>query len=270
MREICNRKDLKYWIWLTQIPYVGPVMAGRLLAEFKTPQAIYDIKEEYLTQIPGITKRQIASILTARSFERAEKVLEDCDRKNISILTKEDERYPMRVKMVKDSPAVFYYQGVLPDDLKNLNNSNNPNKTVGIVGARRCTQEAKKYCAEITRECIVNGEIVISGMAKGIDACAGTVCVNSGAYTVAIVGNGLDICYPAEHERLMERIKENGLVLSEYPPGTEPSNYTFPQRNRLIAAWSDRLIVIAAGRGSGAMITADYATQYGREVQFVF
>ena len=137
------------------------------------------------------------------------------------------------------------------------------------MGARRCTQEAKKYCAEITRECISNDEIVISGMAKGIDACAATVCINSGAYTVAIVGNGLDICYPAEHERLMERIKEKGVVLSEYPPGTEPSNYTFPQRNRLIAAWSDRLIVIAAGRGSGAMITADYVRQYGKEVLFV-
>lgn len=105
-------------------------------------------------------------------------------------------------------------------------------------------------------------------MAKGIDACAGTVCVNSGSYTVAIVGNGLDICYPAEHERLMERIRETGLLLSEYPPGTEPSNYTFPQRNRLIASWSDRLIVIAAGRGSGAMITANCADKYGRKVSF--
>lgn len=269
MRETCNRNDLKYWIWLTQIPYVGPVMAGRLLAEFKIPQDIYEANEECLKQISGITKRQIASILTARSFEKVEKVLEDCNRKNISILTKEDERYPMKVKMVKDSPAVFYYQGVLPDNLKDSNNQNSLNRTVGIVGARRCTQEAKKYCAEITRECIANDEIVISGMAKGIDACAGTVCINSGAYTVAIVGNGLDICYPAEHERLMERIKEKGVVLSEYPPGTEPSNYTFPQRNRLIAAWSDRLIVIAAGRGSGAMITADYARQYGKEVLFV-
>ena len=109
---------------------------------------------------------------------------------------------------------------------------------------------------------------MISGMAKGIDACAGTVCVNSGSYTVAIVGNGLDICYPAEHERLMERIRETGLLLSEYPPGTEPSNYTFPQRNRLIASWSDRLIVIAACRGSGAMITANCADKYGRKVSF--
>ena len=117
-------------------------------------------------------------------------------------------------------------------------------------------------------QCIKEQEIVISGMAKGIDACAGTVCVNSGSYTVAIVGNGLDICYPAEHERLMERIRETGLLLSEYPPGTEPSNYTFPQRNRLIASWSDRLIVIAAGRGSGAMITANCADKYGRKVSF--
>ena len=106
MRENLNLNDrnyLKYWIWLTQIPYVGPVMAGRLLAEFKTPHAIYEAKEECLKQISGITKRQIASVLMARSFKQAEKVLEDCNRKNISILTKKDERYPMRVKMVKDS-----------------------------------------------------------------------------------------------------------------------------------------------------------------------
>ena len=258
-----EEKDfIKYWIWLTQIPYVGSVMEGRLLAKFKSPQDIYDADEKCLREISGITKRQIASILQSRSFDRAEKILEDCEKKKIFVLTKADIRYPKKAKQVKDAPSVLYYQGSFTSEEGILK------PTVGIVGARRCTQAAKQCCIELTRQCIKEQEIVISGMAKGIDACAGTVCVNSGSYTVAIVGNGLDICYPAEHERLMERIRETGLLLSEYPPGTEPSSYTFPQRNRLIASWSDRLIVIAAGRGSGAMITANCADKYGRRVSF--
>ena len=237
-------------------------MAGRLLTEFGTAQAVYDAEKGQLREIPGITKKQIDSILTMRSFDEPEKILERCEQKNIKLLTKADLRYPMLAKEPKDAPVVLYYQGSLPLNAECLQ------KTVGIVGARRCTQAAKRHCAEITKSCIDAQETVISGMAKGIDACAGTVCINSGAYTIAVVGNGLDICYPAEHKRLMERIKENGLLLSEYPPGTEPSSYTFPRRNRLIAAWSNRLVVIAAGRGSGAMITAKFAAQYGREVRF--
>ena len=253
---------MKYWIWLTQIPYVGPVMTGKLLAAFGTAQAVYEAENEQLRQISGMTKRQLDSILASRSFDLAEQILERCEQKKIKILTKLDVGYPMLAKEPKDAPAVLYYQGTLPSGDSSLY------RTVGIVGARRCTQAAKRCCMDITKQCIDAHEIVISGMAKGIDACAGTVCINSGAYTIAIVGNGLDICYPAEHERLMERIKEKGLLLSEYPPGTEPSNYTFPRRNRLIAAWSKRLVVIAAGRGSGAMITAKYAKQYGRQVNF--
>lgn len=238
-------------------------MAGRLLTVFGTAQAVYEAENEQLRQISGMTKRQLDSILASRSFDQAEQILERCEQKKIKILTKLDTGYPMLAKEPKDAPMILYYQGTLPPSDVSLQ------RTVGIVGARRCTQAAKQYCMGVTKQCIDAHEIVVSGMAKGIDACAGTVCINSGAYTIAIVGNGLDICYPAEHERLMERIKEKGLLLSEYPPGTEPSSYTFPRRNRLIAAWSNRLIVIAAGRGSGAMITAEYARQYGRQVSFI-
>lgn len=264
-----EKNDIRYWLWLTQIPNVGSVMTGRLLENFVTAEAVYYASEEQLRQISSITKRQLTSILQTRSLDTAEHILENCMQKGIKILTKDDDKYPLNAKSVKDAPAVLYYQGMLPAELPTVMLSNNiPQKTVGIVGARRCTQEAKRCCIDITQKCIENHELVISGMAKGIDACAGTVCINSNAYTIGIVGNGLDICYPAEHERLMERIRERGLLLSEYPPGTEPTAYTFPRRNRLIASWSDRLIVIAAGRGSGARITADYANQYGRPVSF--
>ena len=138
---------------------------------------------------------------------------------------------------------------------------------VVIVGARRCTQEEKFKVKEITEQYVSNRTAIISGMAKGIDSYAHTACLKSGGYTVAVLGNGLDICYPCEHRKLMEQIAERGLLISEYPPGTQPAPYRFPKRNRLISAWSDKLIVVAAGRGSGAFITAEYEKKYGREVE---
>lgn len=109
-----------------------------------------------------------------------------------------------------------------------------------------------------------------SGMAKGIDACASAVCINEGGYTIAIVGNGLDICYPSEHQLLMEKIRKKGALLSEYPPGTKPMKYNFPRRNRLISAWADEVIIIAPGKGSGSLITADYAKKYDRKIEILW
>lgn len=95
---------------------------------------------------------------------------------------------------------------------------------------------------------------------------AHTACLKAKGYTVAVLANGLDICYPSEHEKLKECIENKGLVISEYPPGIRPTKYTFPKRNRLISAWSDELIVVAAGKKSGALITADYSKKYGRKI----
>ena len=111
-----------------------------------------------------------------------------------------------------------------------------------------------------------NGECIISGMAKGVDAYAHTACMEAGGYTIAVLACGLDICYPSEHRLLMERISEKGLLLSEYAPGVPPVQYNFPRRNRIISAWSDRLTVIAPGKGSGVFITADESRNLGREV----
>ena len=159
--------------------------------------------------------------------------MDDCQNKNISILCWNDERYPLRAREPADAPPMLYYKG-------------NIKKMDQTVGTRIA---------------------VVSGMAKGIDSYAHTACLNAGGYTIAILGNGLDICYPSEHHKLMKCIEEKGLLLSEYPPGTPPSRYTFPRRNRLISSWSDKLIIIQAGKGSGALITAEYSRKYGRKVE---
>lgn len=245
-----------YWVWLTTVPGIGAVTANRLLKEFETPENVYNADTKKLTDIKGITQKQAQSILKNRSLEKGYRILENCHKHNIHILTQNNSFYPKRAKKPEDAPIMIYYKGRLSA----------LHQTVGIVGARRCTQEAKQQVVDLTQKLVSANVTIVSGMAKGIDAYAHTVCLKSGGSTVAVLGNGLDICYPREHNKLMECIINNGLVVSEYPPGTPPTKYHFPKRNRLISAWSDQLYVIAPGKGSGALITAEYAQRYGRKV----
>lgn len=250
---------MEFWIWLSMLPYIGTVTANRLLEHFGDPLRVYHAGISELMEIKGITKIQIQSFLNNKSLEKVYRILDFCEKKKISILLQNNVLYPKRAKVLYDSPIVLYYKGNLME----------MEKTVAIVGARRCTQEAKFQTVDVTEQCVAKGKTIISGMAKGIDSYAHTACLKAGGYTVAIVGNGLDICYPSEHKKLMECIMENGLLLSEYPPGTKPTKYTFPRRNRLISAWSDEIIVIAPGKGSGALITAEYGKKYGRKVEIM-
>lgn len=250
---------MEYWIWLSLLPNIGPVTAICLLQHFGEPLQVYFAEPEELYCIKGITPKQIKSILANKSLEQSYQIIENCAKHNISILLQNDNRYPQRARTMKDAPIVLYYQG----NLKEMND------TVAIVGARRCTQNAKVQAVQLAEQYARQNRVIISGMAKGIDSYAHTACLNAGGYTVAIVGNGLDICYPSEHKRLMEGIVRQGLLVSEYPPGTKPNKYTFPRRNRLISAWSDEIIVIAPGKGSGALITADYGRKYSRRVEII-
>lgn len=153
-------------------------------------------------------------------------------------------------------PVLLYYRG---DLIKNSTG-------VGIVGARRCTDYGKSIVNKTASYLAKEGIILVSGMAKGIDGYTHTSTIRAGGYTVAVLGNGLDICYPPEHQDLMKKIIENGVLISEYPPGTKPNPKYFPRRNLIISAWSQKLLVIEAGEKSGSLITAVYAKKYGREL----
>ena len=250
---------MEYWIWLSLLPYIGPVTANRLLEHFEDPSRVYRAKISELAKVKGITGRQMQSIAENKSLDRIWKIMDSCEQNNISVLLKNDVRYPYRAKKMADAPVVLYYKGHF-QEMKD---------PVAIVGARRCTQEAKYKAVALAQQYTENGQTIISGMAKGIDSYAHTACLNAGGYTVAVVGNGLDICYPSEHKTLMDCIAEKGLLLSEYPPGVKPSRYTFPRRNRLISAWAEHIVVIAPGKRSGALITAEYGRKYGRQVEII-
>lgn len=251
-----NNEDLIYWIWLSEIKGIGAVISKMLLNVFKNPKVIYNASKEEIMNLHGIGNSTAELILNSKSLQNAEDILNKCEKLNIGILTYENSLYPHEVKSIKKSPIILYYKG------KIIENS----LGVSIVGARRCTEYGKRVTVEAARFLAKYNIPVISGMAKGIDGYAHTACFKNNGYTIAILGCGVDICYPTEHKELMQKIIENGAVISQYPPGTKPKSIHFPDRNRLISAWCKKLLVVEAGEKSGSLITAKFAKEQNRQV----
>lgn len=229
------------------VPFVGKVTQWKLLKYFGSAKSVYDGLAEEYGCLTFLNKRQVKSLIDSKDMADVLTLLAKCNSKGISILTADSGAYPSRFIIEGISPLVLYSLGNI--DYERLK------QTVGIVGARRCSQENKLEAAAIAERYVAEGCTIVSGMAKGIDSYAHTACIKRGGYTVAVLGNGVDICYPREHNSLLKKISETGLVISEYTPGSTPKQYHFPERNKIIAAWSDRLEVVAAGKGSGALIT---------------
>ena len=247
-----------YWIWLSKIPGIGCHMSRLLLKEFETPEQIYNATYEQLRKVKGIGPKKARQIIQTKDLKQAKKILNDCKKHRIQIMTLNDDIYPLKAKNIQDMPILLYYKGTIK----------NYKKSIAIVGSRRCSKEARQNTIDIATKLTKQGIMIISGMAKGIDSYAHTACLKAGGYTIAVLGNGLDICYPSEHKSLMKEIEKRGLLISEYEPGTRPQKVNFPRRNRIIAAFADEIIVTEAGKGSGALITAKYGEQYNRRVRY--
>ncbi|HEY5556613.1 DNA-processing protein DprA [Acetobacterium sp.] len=247
---------MEYWIWLSQLKGIGPITQKRLLQHFKTPDCIYESSEEELLSIAGIGPILAQSIREARSLDGAFSILEELDNGGIKILIYDDPLYPGITKEMADAPIVLYYKGTLQEN----------SAGVGIVGSRRCTGYGKQIAIEAAQYLAQHDIPVISGLAKGIDGYAHTACLKAGGYTIAFLGNGLDINYPKEHADLQAGIEENGAVISEFLPKIKARPEHFPRRNALISSWSQKLLVVEASAKSGALITAELSKSLGREV----
>ena len=246
-----------------------------------------------------MTENRIRLILEARDLDDARQELEQCREQGIFLMTYRDEIYPKELRSVPDLPILLYGKGkpelfssdadlgidlsekwkpygpdYVPAELdwwwKDEPLINCPNRRVAVIGARRCTREDKEKCINRVKRIGEDnlGAIIISGGAKGIDGYAHTAAIKNGLRTIAFVGTGPDLCYPREHRELLEQISEQGMILSEYPPGTAAYPSHFPRRNRLIAAWSDEMYVIGAGRNSGTRSTVQYFHKYHKEQKF--
>lgn len=251
-----------YWLWLSMLPYVGPILQKKLLDSCGTPENVYLLNEEELKNCftehgsrVG-SSRAVESISQNRSLEKAKRINEVCVKKNISIVTIDHPNYSMLARPCPESPIVLYVKGTLKQT----------QTSVAIVGSRRCSAYGKKITQQIAAEISNKNVAIISGMAKGIDGYAHTTAIKNGGYTIAFLANGVDLCYPAEHRILYEAMIDNGAILSKYPPGTIAYPKYFLERNALISAWAEQLIIIEAGERSGALTTAKFAHKYNREI----
>lgn len=249
-----------YWIWLSRLKHVGPILQKLLIQHFSTPKEIYEANPEELSQVPKMTKNALLSISTNHCLKEAENILKSAKRGGINILLLKNKFYPTFAKEYKESPIVLYYRG----EIRPLQ------KSVGVVGARRCTSYGKKIAERIGDELAAHKIPVISGFAKGIDSYAQAACIKKGGYTVAFLGCGPDICYPPEQRKLYHQILEKGgAFISQYPPGTPPNPKYFLARNAHISAWSTELVIVEAGEQSGALWTADFALKNNRQIYAV-
>ena len=248
---------LKYWVWLTTLPGLGQRTKLQLLEHFASPEEIYFAPEEELLLAEGVTKTQCA-LLADKSLDRAEKVLEDCAKDGQFLLTMDDAAYPARLRNIYDPTLLLYGKGSLPLFDEEV--------AVTVVGTRSCTPYGVKAASELGYELAKQGALLVSGMAKGIDGEALRGALRAGGFTAAVLGGGADVVYPAANRRLYEDIAATGVILSEYPPGTEPRGEHFPVRNRLLSALSVATLVVEAPERSGALITAATALEQGREV----
>lgn len=174
-----------------------------------------------------------------------------------TVLGIDDREYPEKLRMIQNPPEKIYLRG----NIELLEG-----KSIAVVGSRKCSEYGKITAMKIGKACALNDTVLISGMALGIDGFSHEGAIRNNGKTIAVLGCGVDICYPRSNRKIYERICEDGLVISEYPHGTEPAIYTFPQRNRIISALSDAVVVVEAGTHSGSLITADYGREQGKEV----
>ncbi len=246
-----------YMMWLSRIPSIGVHKAMLLLDYFGTAENIWKASFSDLREVKGIGTIYCQKIKEAKKEEQLDKWIEELEEKEIRFISIKNEQYPYLLKQIYDPPIGFYIKGYLPDD--------NIDK-VSIVGARRCSHYGASVAHKLASDLAKANITIVSGMATGIDGIAHTGALDGGGQTIAVLGTGVDICYPAEHRELMERIICNGCVISEYPPQTPVYPQNFPKRNRIISGLSPITIVVEAGKRSGTLITADQALNNGREV----
>lgn len=250
-------EDRYYLIGLRHIPGVGAKTVNLLLEHFRTAQSAWHATYRQLKSINELGDRFVERFVAARDAVNLEAVLDNLVRKNIQTVTILDREYPASLRLIYDPPPVLFYQGRWHD---------RDDRALAVVGARRATVYGKKVAEKFGRELAQAGFVIVSGMARGIDSAAHQGCLAANGRTIAVLGSGLDVIYPRENIKLAEQIKEKGLVMTEYPPGTQPLKGNFPARNRIIAGLSLGVLIVEAAVQSGALITADFALEFGREV----
>ena len=246
----------RYWIGINLVKGIGAVRLRALLDFFGDAKTAWEGSSADL-RAAGLSKNLVERLIKAREQVDLDALWDDIAAKNIRVMTWDDADYPARLREISQPPPILYLRGdFIQDDAW----------AVGIVGTRRVTSYGRQVTEEIASFLAQNGVTVVSGLARGVDGIAHQAALNAGGRTFAVLGSGVDRIYPPEHRNLAEAISGSGAILSDYPPNTPPEASNFPPRNRIISGLSMATIVIEAGATSGALITANFAVEQGREV----
>jgi len=249
--------SLLHQIGLTLIGNVGHVTARHLLTHFGSAEAVFKANLKELREIPGVGDITARQIKTTDALERAAKQLHFITKHKIQVLFYTDTQYPHRLRNCADAPVVLYYRGTA--DL------NHP-RIISVVGTRKATAYGRMLCSALAQTLAPYGVLIVSGLAYGIDVAAHKESLSQHIPTVAVLAHGLDRIYPALHHSVAREMLQNGGLLTEFPLNTTPDKENFPKRNRIIAGIADVTIVVEATEKGGALITADLANSYNRDV----
>ncbi|MDP9047932.1 MAG: DNA-processing protein DprA [Bacteroidota bacterium] len=249
--------SLLHQVALTFIKNIGPTLAKSLVSYFGDAEEVFNVAQHSWIRVPGIGEKRIEQAEVNNALARAERELLFIEKNNIDILFYTDSRFPRRLKNCYDSPILLYAKG---------NANLNPQRVINIVGTRNATEYGKELCRQLIVELQPYNVLIVSGLALGIDVTAHKECLKHNVTTVGVLGHGLDRMYPSQNRATAEKMLENGGLLTEYPSETIPDRENFPQRNRIVAGMADATIVIEASIKGGALITAEIANTYNRDV----
>ena len=249
-------QNVKYWVGFNIVPSIGPAKVRALLDHFGDLEIAWHADSGALKQA-GMDRRALYNLSRVRSQIDLDAEMAKLDKHHVTVLTWEDDAYPSLLKQIYAPPPVLYVRGTLSID---------DEWAVGVVGTRRATSYGKQVARMLGADLARSNVTVVSGLARGIDGIAHQAALDAGGRTIAVMACGLDQVYPPEHRKLAQAIVENGALVSDYPLGTRPEARNFPPRNRIISGLSLGVVVVEAGRRSGALITAEFALEQGREV----
>ena len=252
-----DERECLPWLALKHVKGLGCINFKRIIDHLGDPRRVFGASNRDLAQIPGLENQVIKGLLNFSDWDQVKMEMSRLAEAGVKIITYNDENYPPRLRAIPDPPPFLYVKGDLGKEM---------DRALAVVGSRSASDYGLKLTRRLCHGLSSLGFVLVSGMARGIDGEAHGATLDAGGRTVAVLGSGVDVPYPWEHEEMYEKIIAQGAVLSEHPLGTPPLPQHFPVRNRLISGLSLGVIVVEATEKSGSLITADFAIEQGREV----
>jgi len=249
--------QLVYWIWLSLAVTPDSATFPKLLLHFPDAKSVYDADIKEISRAIG-TNASDRKALAEKCLDKATQIYDYCRKYKIGIVAYHDERYPASLREIQTPPVLLYYRGVLPDF--------NSGVYIASVGTRTLSDYGRRTAFKFCYDLATSGATIVSGMAMGIDGVSHAAALSAGARTVAVLGSGIDVCYPSSHLHLAREIVKSGCIMTEFSPKTPPNKYNFPKRNRIISGLCSATLIVEGSEKSGALITARAAQKQGRVV----